>query len=319
MKTFKHINAKTIEEASTTLKDYKGSAAIIAGGTDLLGTLKDDIQPIYPNAIVNIKNIQNLEYIKLENGVLKIGALTTLQQISTDATVLSKFNLLAEAAKSVGTFALRSMGTIGGNICQETRCWYYRSSGNYFNCLRKDSSGLCYALTGDTRYHSIFGATNGCIAVNPSDVAPALVALKATIITSKRQVPIDDFFDVRVAPNGVGNTILDNDEIVTEIQIPEFSGKGVFIKFAIRETIDFPIVNCAAVIGGGKASICLNAVAGTPKRLATVEEAIANKEITEETASAAVGALKGTLVVGNNKYKIQIAKTLVKRAILACK
>jgi xanthine dehydrogenase YagS FAD-binding subunit len=209
------------------------------------------------------------------------------------------------------------MGTIGGNICQYVRCWYYRSEHNAFDCLRKSpAGGICQALVGDNRYSSIFGAMNGCVAVNPSDTAPALVALDARIVTTKQTVDAEDFFTM----NDEKTTILDDDEIVTEIQVPEFSGKSAFLKFALRKSIDFPIVNCAVAISNGSARICLNAVYNTPYRATAAEDAIAGQTINEANAEASgAAAVANASALPMNKYKVQIAKTLVKRAILACK
>ena len=176
---------------------------------------------------------------------------------------------------------------------------------------------MCFAMMGDNRYHSIYGAVDGCVAVNPSDTAPALVALNATIKTNKRDIAAEDFWEVKIP----GSTVLDANEIVTEIQVPEpASGvKSAFIKFALRNSIDFPIVNCAAAIGGGAARICLNAVYNNPYRATAAEEAIAVKTIDEANAEAAgTAAIQGSMALSMNKWKIQIAKTLAKRAILAC-
>jgi xanthine dehydrogenase YagS FAD-binding subunit len=323
MQYFKYIDAKNIEEASSALKQYAGKADVIAGGTDLVGSLARDIKrPEYPEALIDIKSVPGLSGIKEEGGMLKIGALTKLADIAENSVVLSKYKALAQAAEAVASPQIRNSGTIAGNICQGTRCWYYRCEENKFDCLKKNQQGLCYALIGDDRYHSIFGATNGCVCVNPSDVAPALVAFGASVVTNKRTIPIGDFFDVVVAPKKSAMTVLEEGEIVTEIQVPEpaSSTKSHFVKVAIRKAIDFPIVNCAAVIGGGKASICLNAVAGKPRKVTASEEAIAGKEINEENAEAAASvATKGSAAITHNKYKIQLAKALVKKAILACK
>ena len=178
---------------------------------------------------------------------------------------------------------------------------------------------MCYAMAGDNRYHSIFGAVKMCLAVNPSDTAPSLVALNAKIKTNNRLIEAENFWDM-VVP---GSTVLALDEIVTEIQIPTPPAgvKSAFIKFAIRKTIDFPIVNCAAMIGGGNARICLNAVYNKPYRATSAEEAIKGKSIDEANAEAAGAAAVATaraLPGDRNKWKIQIAKTMVKRAILAC-
>ncbi len=319
MKTFKrfeHVNARSVDEAASILKTKK--ASVIAGGTDILGAMRFEILPEYPEVLVNLKTISGLDYIKEEMGMLKIGALTRLEDIAKNDIVRAKYTALAEAAHRTASPHIREMGTIGGNICQLTRCWYFRNPDNRFNCLRKGGR-KCYAIEGDNRYHSIFGGVKGCLAVNPSDTAPALVALNARIKTNKRVIEAEGFWDV-VKP---GSTILGPDEIVTEIQIPA-PAKGVkssFIKFTIRKSIDFPIVNCAAMIGRGEARICLNAVYNKPYRVSASEELIRGKSINETSADAAGAAAvkKAKALPGDrNKWKIQIARTMVKRAILAC-
>ncbi|MDR1217298.1 MAG: FAD-dependent oxidoreductase, partial [Oscillospiraceae bacterium] len=154
MKPFYHTNAATLQEASAALS--QGQANIIAGGTDLLGTLKDNILPIYPKNVVNIKSIPGLDYIKEENSTLKIGATTRLSDLAENETVLSKYTALAQAAKAVSSPHLRDMSTIAGNIAQLPRCWYFRKAENRFECLRKGGDE-CYAMQGDNRYHSVLG------------------------------------------------------------------------------------------------------------------------------------------------------------------
>jgi NADPH-dependent glutamate synthase beta subunit-like oxidoreductase/CO/xanthine dehydrogenase FAD-binding subunit len=159
MKSFNHVNAKTVNEAVKSLKDHKGKAKLIAGGTDLLGTLKDRILPDYPETIINIKTIPDLDYISEDGGGLKIGALARLEDIAQSPVVKGKYKLLAEAAQSVATPQIRRMGTIGGNLCQDVRCWYYRyphQIGGRILCYLKGGKG-CYALTKENQYHSIFG------------------------------------------------------------------------------------------------------------------------------------------------------------------
>ncbi|MCL2366474.1 MAG: FAD-dependent oxidoreductase [Oscillospiraceae bacterium] len=154
MRPFKHINAKTTSEASIALSDAKSK--LIAGGTDLLGTLKDDILPVYPERIVNLKTTDGLEYIKERNGGLKIGALTKLSSIAESPVVIEKFKALSQAAGHVATPHIRDMATIGGNLAQLPRCWYFRKAGNRFHCVRKGGDE-CYAILGDNRFHSMFG------------------------------------------------------------------------------------------------------------------------------------------------------------------
>jgi xanthine dehydrogenase YagS FAD-binding subunit len=315
-KKFEHVNAATVEEAASILG--KGNASIIAGGTDILGAMRFEILPDYPEILVNLKSISGLDYIREDAGMLKIGALTRLEDIAKSPVVQEKYRALADAAHRTASPHIREMGTIGGNICQLTRCWYFRIPDNRFNCLRKGGR-KCYAIKGDNRYHSIFGAVKGCMAVNPSDTAPALVALNAKIKTSKRLIEAEKFWDM-VKP---GSTVLAVDEIVSEIQVPTPARgmKSSFIKFAIRKSIDFPIVNCAALVGGGDVRICLNAVHNRPYRVLNSEELIRGRSINEKNADAAGAAAvaKARVLPGErNKWKIQIARTMVKRAILAC-
>ena len=171
MKPFRHVSPESIEEATSILSEAAGKARIIAGGTDLLGEMKDGILPEagYPEILVNIKNIPRLDYIREENGRLEVGALTRLEDVATDETVRRDYSALAEAARKTASPHIREMGTVAGNICQNNRCWYYWVADNAFNCLRKGGNA-CYALPGDSRYHSIFGAarvgstacTRGC-------------------------------------------------------------------------------------------------------------------------------------------------------------
>lgn len=323
MKAFEHFNAKTMDQAVAILETYGDNAKVIAGGTDLLGKMKDEILPGYPEALVNIKNISGLDYIREENGALKIGALTRLEDVAVHPVVKQRFQALAQAAGRVGSPHLREMGTLGGNICQDVRCWYYRYPNNRFPCLRK-GGGRCYAIEGDNRYHSIFGGTvdHGCYAVHPSDTAPALIVLNAVVKTTQRSIPAEDFFGVKVG----GTTILEPNEIVTEFEIPTLprnAGSG-FLKFALRKTIDFAIVNCAAMTCVERqkvtsARVCLNSVAVKPYRAFKAEQALIGREVNASTAAAAgESAVSEATPLEHNGYMVQLAKIAVKRSILAC-
>ncbi len=310
------MDAKTVEEAVAALR--KGNAVANAGGTDLLGTMRFEILPSYPEVVVNLKTIQGLDYIREEAGMLKIGALTRLEDIARDTTVNRAYTALAQAASRVATPHIREMGTMAGNLCQLNRCWYFRKENNRFHCLRKGGK-TCYAMSGDNRYHSIFGALKVCLAVNPSDTAPALVALNGKIKTNKGLIEAENFWDMRIP----ASTVLAADEIVTEIQIPvpAEGTKSAFMKFALRKSIDFPIVNCAAAVGRGEARICLNAVYNKPYRAFKAEEIMRGKDIDAASADAAGAAAVADARVlpgEKNKWKIPIAKAMVKRAILAC-
>jgi len=323
MRKFAHISARTIDEAVTALRRYGNRASLIAGGTDILGKMKDEILPRYPEALINIKTIAGLDFLKEEAGVLKIGALARLEDIAREPLIRERYAALAQAAARTASPHLREMGTLAGNLCQDIRCWYYRNPKNRFPCLRK-GGGRCYAIEGDNRYHSIMGGSveEGCYAVHPSDTAPALIALDAGIVTSKRMIKTEHLFQVDVAQT----TVLDPDEMITEIHVPTpaTGAKSAFLKFAIRKSIDFPIVNCAAMIrlSSGKVSaarICLNAIAVKPYRAVKAEETILKKRIDEKMAEAAgVAAMEEAKPMERNAYMVQIAKVLIKRAILAC-
>ena len=323
MKEFKHFNAYSVDEAVALMGRYGERAAVIAGGTDILGKMKDSILPAYPEALINIKTIKSLSDIKESGGMLKIGALALLADIADNAVIKSKYAALAQAAGRTASPHLRNMGTIGGNICQDIRCWYYRNQNNRFSCLRK-KGGRCYAIKGDNRYHSIFGGSvsGGCFAVHPSDTAPALVALDAKIVTSSRTIEAEKFFEVKP----VKTTVLKADEIVTGIQVPEppAGSSSAFLKFALRRSIDFPIVNCAVMVTlkDGKVSaarICLNAVHVIPYRAVKAEQVITGRVIDEAAAEeAGAAAVAEAKPLEHNKYMVAIARTLVKRALLAC-
>jgi xanthine dehydrogenase YagS FAD-binding subunit len=323
MKKFAHFNARTVEEAVALLADYGKGASIIAGGTDVLGKMKDEILPTYPEALINIMTIPGLDRIQEGDAGLQVGAAALLEDIATDAVIKERYTALAQAADRTASPHIREMGTLAGNLCQDIRCWYYRNPNNRFPCLRK-GGGRCYAIEGDNRYHSIFGGTveKGCYAVHPSDTAPAVIALDADIVTTKRTIKADDFFKAAVRKT----TVLDKDEMVTGIEFPKPAAntRSAFIKFAIRKSIDFPIVNCAAAVtlDGSTvkgAKICLNAVHIKPYRAEQAEAAIIGKVLNEENADAAAQTVADAAKpMKDNVYMVQIARTLVKRTLLAC-
>lgn len=326
MKPFAHFNAKTIEDCISKLAGYKGKAVVIAGGTDLLDVLKNRILPEYPTAIINIKTIPNLDGIKEDTEGLRIGAITRLTDVAESPIVKGRYDVLAQAARAVASPNIRNMATIGGNLCQDNRCWYYRypyQLGGRITCIAKGGS-ICYAAIGDNRYHSIFGANKsfnlGCIAINSSDIAVAIIALGAKIKTTKRSMMAESLFTGKPTKP----TILDPDEIITEIQIPplEPTSKQIFLKFRLRKSIDFSIVSIASVFNthSGKvhnARIVLGAVAPIPLRARQAEDYLNGKEPDEEVAKRVANiALEGAKPLSNNEYKVAITRALVKKAIL---
>jgi xanthine dehydrogenase YagS FAD-binding subunit len=322
MQPFNHVNAETINDAIKLLKNSRGKAMVISGGTDLLGILKDRILADYPETIVNIKTIPGLDYISEDADELKIGALASLEDIAQSPVIKEKYKLLAEAAAAVATPQIRRMGTIGGNLCQDVRCWYYRYPhhiGGRMICRRK-GKGPCFAIKGDNRYNAIMGAKS-CFAVCPSDTAIALSSLKAEIkIEGKsgaRSVPVADFY------TPLGN-ILKKDELITEITVPcpPEGCRQKFLKFTQRESVDFSIVSVASVITLKDgicvdASITLGGVAPMPFRAEGAEKAITGMPVNESNAEAASeAAVINAMPLSRNAYKVEITKTLVKRAIM---
>lgn len=323
MKPFQHISAQTVEGAISILNDYKGRAKIIAGGTDILGILKEQILPEYPQALLNIKMLTSLDYMREDKDGLKIGALTRLADIVDNPIVNNRYQVLSQAAKTVANPQVRNMGTVGGNLAQEIRCWYYRyphQLGGRIMCLRK-GNGPCAAIKGDNRYHAIMEAKK-CFAVCPSDTAVALSALGATIEIrgpqSERTVPVAAFYQP------LGNALKD-DEILTEIQVPKppDSARQEYVKFSLRKPVDFGIISVAAVIETTdgvchELSIALGGVAYSPLRANQAEQVARGKAIDEATAnSVAEAAVAGAKPLSMNAYKVEIVKTLVKRILLS--
>lgn len=317
-KHLEYFNAKTIDEAVSLLDEYK-EAKIIAGGVDLVRLMKNEV--IVPKVLVNIETIPDLAYITEDAEGLKIGALATITDIKTSPIIRDKYNLLTQAAHSVAAPQIRNMATIGGNLCQAVRCWYYTLSpvtGRSFFCYRKGGTH-CYAVAGDNRYHAIFGSE--CHAAFSSDMAPALSALQAKVkIASpgmERTIPLEELY------MPLGN-ILKTNEMITELQVPtpKTSTKQRYLKFRIRRAIDPAISSVAAAItmGAGRVSsarIVLGAVAPSPYRSVEAEETIKGNVITESLAeTAAKRAMSKTTPLRMNAYKVAITETLLKRAIM---
>ena len=318
MHKFAYKNTESVANAVSLLKT--GNAAVLAGGTDILNLLKTNAFSRSPELLVNIKNIPGLDTISEDTDALTIGALTRISALDSSELIRTKYPSLAEAAESIAAPAIRNMATIAGNLCQEVQCWYFRRSfltGNTFNCLRKGGK-QCYAVSGDNRYHAILGSKD-CFAVCPSDIAVVLTALDVTIITSKRSILIRDFFEP------LGN-MLDDDEIITRIEVPvtPLGTRQKFLKFTIRPALDFSLVSAAVIITTNDeivtdSRIVLGAVAPTPYRAVFAEESLRGKMIDESTAErAASETVRDAIPLSRNKYKVQIVRTFVKRAILAC-
>lgn len=323
MRSFQHYQARSFGEAASLLAKHHGKARVNAGGTDLLGCLRDECLPDYPEAVIDIKKIPEQEFIKANKRGLKIGTLTRLVDIVRSSIIQQEYSLLAQAAESIANPNIRNMATVGGNCAQEIRCWYFRYPqhiGGPITCLRKGGKS-CNAVAGDNRYHSLFGAAPGkaCFAIHPSDLAVALVALNAVIITTTRSLAASEFFHSSTA----NTTVLGPEELIKEIRIPK-PPKGArqnYRKFTLRKPIDFAVVSVASIITEKKgicseARIVLGAVGPSPIRAITAEEFLEGKILNETVADQAGQlAFADARPLSKNGYKIQIGKTLVKRAI----
>jgi xanthine dehydrogenase YagS FAD-binding subunit len=311
-----------VAEAVRELGRSWADAKILAGGIDLLGELKEGI--IAPQRIVNIKGISGLRYIRFsEKEGLRLGALVTLEEIETHQVIRQRYTALAEAAHSVGTPQIRNVGTIGGNLCQRPRCWYYRDE--HTKCLKKGGP-MCFAYNGENKYHAILGG-GPCYIVHPSDCAPALIAFRASVTVvsprGQRTVPLEEFF-VLPSRRLDHETILEPDEIVTEIQVPAPAPntRSTYLKFKERDSHDFAIVG-AAVVMRLKGKVCedvrivLSGVAPIPWRSPEAEAVLKGKAITPELAEqAGKAAVAKAQPLSQNAYKVPLTQAIVKQAIL---
>jgi xanthine dehydrogenase YagS FAD-binding subunit len=322
MPAFELFQPASIADAVALLDRHGADAWIMAGGMDSFDWLKDRIKR--PSVVVDLSQVQELRGIRtLNGGGLEIGAGTTLTEIVRDATVREKFRLLAEAAELVASPQIRNQGTLGGNVSQDTRCWYYRAG---WSCYRAGGN-ICYADTPSAinREHAILGADR-CVAVNPSDTAPALVALDAQMVLQsargQRIVSAEDYFigpDIDI----MRMTVLRPGELLTAIRIPATwaGAQFYFEKVRDRNVWDFPLLNVAsaATYAGEnieRIRLVINAAAARPLRLHAVEAAVVGKPANEQTAQMAGElAVRGAQPLNHNAYKIPLMRNLVKRAI----
>ena len=299
MKAFEWASPASVEEAVRLLasapaaRDPEEAARPLAGGQDLLTTMKDYLTR--PTRVVNLKGIRGLDRVEGDGKRgLRVGALVTLAQLEEHAVVRRDFPALAEAAHSVATQQIRNLGTVGGNLCQRPRCWYYRLEEAV--CIKKGGSE-CFAVKGENKYNAIFGGGPSYI-VHPSDLAPALVALGASVAVAgadgRRTVPLEKFFTLPSEGSVRRENVLRNDEIITEVQVPAsaFAARSTYLKFKERESLDFALSAVAAAVelgpGGAvrRARIVLGGVAPVPWRVPKAEEFLKGKALS-------AGALEG--------------------------
>jgi xanthine dehydrogenase YagS FAD-binding subunit len=321
MPAFELFQPANVNDALTLVDRHGSNAWIMAGGLDTFDWLKDRSKRT--NVVIDLSQLNELRGIKEVDGGVEIGALTTLTEVVRHPVIREKFGLLMEAAELVASPQIRNQGTLGGNVSQDTRCWYYRSG---WTCYRAGGN-ICYAdtPTAINREHAILNADR-CVAVSPSDTAPALIALDAKMVirsrSGERVVDAEQYF-VGPAIEITRMTVLRPGELLTAIRVPgTWAGaQFYFEKVRDRQVWDFPLVNVASAMkaSGGtiqQLRLAVGAVAATPLRLTAVETAVAGKPRNEETADMAGRlAVEGAQPLRYNSYKIPLMRNLVKRAI----
>lgn len=320
MNGFEFVAARDAADAGKMLAAGADQARVIAGGTDLLGELKEGV--ISPARLVSLAGITRLRGIETGDEGARIGAMTTLSEVAAHPHIRANYAALAQAAASVATPQIRNVGTLGGNLCQRPRCWYYRSP--LFDC-RKKGGAECFAHNGMNKFHAIFGGAI-CPAVHPSDTSVALVALGAEIELAasdgERALAADNFFAPPEADARAEN-VLQAGEIVAEVHLPAPAAglRSVYLKAKERQAMDFALasVALAAIVRGGRierARIALGGVAPVPHRARDAEDALAGMRLPDVDA-AAIGrlAVHNAEPLQDNGYKVRLSAGLVARAI----
>jgi len=321
MPAFDLLQPSSAADAQKLLQQHGDEAWVMAGGLDSFDWLKDRIKK--PKVLVDLSGIDELKGIRSSGDGLEIGAMTTLTEIANHPEIKAKYGLLAQAVEVVASPQIRNQGTLGGNVSQDARCWYYRAG---WPCYRAGGN-ICYADTpvGRNREHAIFGADR-CVAVHPSDSSPALIALDAKFVIQtpkgERVVDAEDYF---LGPeiDITHLNILQSGDLLTAIRIPStYAGaKFYFEKVRDRNVWDFPLMNVASAmkVSGGNIDsirIAVSAVAPKPMRLKAVEDAVRGKPANAETGEMAGKlAIQGAVPLQFNAYKIPLMRNLVKRAI----
>jgi xanthine dehydrogenase YagS FAD-binding subunit len=322
--SFEHIDATDVKEAASCLHEYGAKVKVIAGATDLLSLMKDRIegpQLKVPEVLVNVKRIPEMTSITYDKEAgLRIGAAVTLNQLATSHVINQRFALLSQAALQVGTTQLRNMGTVGGNLCQRPRCAYFRHP--HFVCFKKGGA-RCYAQAGEHRfYHSIM-MHGKCVMAHPSDMAPALTALKARVVLvsseGERKVPLDGFFS---GPNSLGETVLKSGELLTAVEVPDQGASHqIFLKQRIRHAADFALSSVAVVARMSKGvcesiSVVLGGIAPVPHAASVVDDMIKGRSMDARLILAAAEAsVKEARPLPMNGYKVDLTKALVRRTL----
>lgn len=319
MKAFAYVNAADEKEAIAALGSERGRFLPLAGGMDLIALMKDHI--VEPERVVNVKGLDRT-IRKTPDGGLMIGAAVTLAELASHADAATRYPALVQAAAEVGTPQIRNAGTVGGNLNQRPRCWYFRNEE--FHCLKKGGA-RCFAVEGENQYHAIFGG-GPCHIVHPSSLAVPAIALNATFKVSgpagERDVPAADYFQLPDR-NLYGETVLAPNELLTHVMLPPpGAARSATYEVRFKQSHDWPLAMASVALAMkgqtvAGARIVLGSVAPVPWRSEAAETSLAGKVVSEQTASAAAeAAVTGARPMTQNGYKVQIARTAVKRAIL---
>jgi xanthine dehydrogenase YagS FAD-binding subunit len=320
MRAFEYASPSTKEQAVSLLGTAWGQSEVLAGGTDLLALMKDDV--VHPKRLVNIKQIREMSGVTAGLQGLRIGALTTLGELADNANVIKEYPAFAEALNDAASPQIRNMATLGGNLCQRPRCWYFRGG---FGLLPKDASGEDLVAGGENRYHAILGNDGPAKFVSPSSIVPVLVAYGASIRLAgpkgMRELPLEKFYVIPKADREREHDLRPN-EIVAEILLPPTHGmKVAHYEIRQKQAFDWPLAVAAVAIQTNGSSIqsarvVMGYVAPVPWRSAEAEQALVGKSISEDLARAAAeAALANAKPLSHNAYKIQLARVAVKRAI----
>ena len=320
MRPFQYVEPRTLDEAVGLLSAPDGGAQPLAGGTDLLAEMKDGIAS--PDSLVSLSQVPGLRGVEAADGCVIIGAMTTITEIAAHPVVASRCRVLAQAAGSLATPQIRNVGTLGGNLCQRPRCWYYRHP--LVPCLKKGGS-RCYALAGVSKYLCILGGDR-CYIVHPSDMAAALAALGASIEVhgpeGSRNMPVEDFF-TGPAVDVTRENVLGAGDLVTRVRVPlpPPGARSIYLKGREREAGDFALASVAAVLrlqGStvAAADVVLGGVAPVPYRARGAEEYLRGRSVSQvDAVHAGRLAVEGAAPMKDNAYKVLLASNLVKRAL----
>jgi len=321
MRAFDYVSAGNTKQAVGLLGATWGQTEVIAGGTDLLALMKEDV--IMPKRLVNLKNIKELRGVNADGQGLRIGALTLLVDVAENDSVRKSYPAFAEAVEDAASPQIRNMATLGGNLCQRPRCWYFR---NGLGLLPKDEAGKDLVSEGDNRYHAILGNEGTAKFVSPSTIVPVLIAYGAKVriegLKGKRELPLEKFYVIPKAESEREHDLKPN-EIVTELVLPPANGMKV-AHYEIRQkaAFDWPMAVAAVAFqmngdSVSSARVILGHVAPVPWKSAEAEAAMTGKSLNEESANAAAqAALAGAKPLSQNQYKVQVARVALKRAIL---